>query len=293
MKAIEVSNLKKHFGKTKAVDGISFEVEKGEIFVFLGPNGAGKTTTIRCLMNFIKPTSGEIKILSQDAQKQSVKIMDKVGYLPGNVQLYDGWTGQEHIDFVESIRGKSQNVRELCKKLDFNPKLKFKHLSTGNKQKLGLILALMSNPQILIMDEPTVGLDPLLQNTIYEILEDLEKSGTTIFMSSHNLAEVERLCRRVGIIKAGKLIALEDIEKLNAKKTHIITVIFENTFNKNDFISKEVAIERVLPDGLVLNSKGDINIVLQKLAKNQIKDLEITHATLEEVFLEFYRGGEK
>jgi len=244
-------------------------------------------------MNFIKPTSGEIKILSQDAQKQSVKIMDKVGYLPGNVQLYDGWTGQEHIDFVESIRGKSQNVRELCKKLDFNPKLKFKHLSTGNKQKLGLILALMSNPQILIMDEPTVGLDPLLQNTIYEILEDLEKSGTTIFMSSHNLAEVERLCRRVGIIKAGKLIALEDIEKLHAKKTHIITVIFENTFNKNDFISKEVAIERVLPDGLVLNSKGDINIVLQKLAKNQIKDLEITHATLEEVFLEFYRGGEK
>jgi len=291
MSIVEVKNLKKHFGETKALNGISFEVAKGEIFVFLGPNGAGKTTTIRCLMNFIKPSEGGIKILGKDAQKDSESLKNHIGYLPGNVRLYDGWTGQDHIEFIESIRGKSKKVSNLISILDFDPKRKVRHLSTGNKQKLGLILALMSEPKILIMDEPTVGLDPLLQNAIYKILEDLKNSGTTVFMSSHNLHEVERLCSQVGIIKQGKLVALEKIEDLHAKRMHVITVNFSDKFDKNDFDFDGVEIQQESSDGLILNVKGDINPLIQKLSKYKIVDLEITHATLEEVFLEFYQDG--
>ena len=278
MSIIEVQNLKKNFGKTFAVDGISFSVEKGEIFGFLGPNGAGKTTTIRCLMDFIRPTEGTIKI--EDKKD--------IGYLPGNVRLYDGWTGEDHMKFIEGIRGKSERADELINKLDFNPKIKTKTLSSGNKQKLGLILALMYDPKLLIMDEPTVGLDPLLQNKIYEILEDLKSKGTTIFMSSHNLPEVERLCSRVGIIKDGKIIALEDIGKLHAKRIHIVTVVFSGKFDKKDFDFDGVKVSEVLPDGLVIKVKDDINILIKKLSNYNLKDINISHATLEEVFLEFY-----
>jgi len=291
MTILKVQNLKKYFGKTKAVDGISFEVSKGEIFGFLGPNGAGKTTTIRCMMDFIRPTSGSIKILDKDAQKDSEFLKSKIGYLPGSVKLYDGWTGHDHIAFLESIRGQSQNLPELISKLDFNPKIKFKTLSTGNKQKLGLILSLMSEPEVLIMDEPTVGLDPLLQSTIYDILENLNKKGTTIFMSSHNLSEVERLCSRVGIIKNGKIIALEEIENLGKKRMHAVEVHFAGSFNKDKFQAGNIEIVQELPDGLILNVRGDINPLVRQLADYPLKDLEITHASLEEVFLEFYQDG--
>jgi len=289
LNTIEVRNLKKYFGQTHAVDDISFSVEKGEIFGFLGPNGAGKTTTIRCLMDFIRPSSGEISIFNENAQNDSAKLKNKIGFLPGNVRLYEGWTGEDHIKFIEGIRGKSKKVAELIGKLDFNPRIKTRHLSSGNKQKLGLILALMNNPELLIMDEPTIGLDPLLQNTIYEILEESKKNGTTIFMSSHNLPEVERLCSRVGIIKDGKIIALEDIEKLHAKRIHNVILTFDGKFSQNDFKFNGVEISEVLPDGLILNVKGDINILLKKLSGYRLKDINISHATLEEVFLEFYQ----
>ena len=190
--AIEIVDLKKRFGSVKAVDGVTFKAEQGEAFGFLGPNGAGKTTTIRCLMDFIRPTSGKISIFGKDAQKDSVELKKLIGYLPGNVKLYGNWNGWDHIRFIESIRGKSKNVDDLIQKLDFNPKVRFHSLSSGNKQKLGLILTLMNEPKLLVMDEPTVGLDPLLQNTIYGLLNDLKKKGTTIFVSSHNLPEVEK-----------------------------------------------------------------------------------------------------
>lgn len=288
MHAIEINNLFRNFGKLTAVNDVSFSVESGEIFGFLGPNGAGKTTTIRCLMNFIKPTSGNIKILNKDAQLESAEIKSDLGYLSGNVRLYQNWTGKEHIEFVEDIRGKSKIVQNLIKKLDFNPNIKTRNLSSGNKQKLGLILALMHEPKVLIMDEPTVGLDPLLQNSIYEILEDLKARGTTIFMSSHNLSEVERLCSRVAIIKSGKIVTLENIHDLRSKRLHHISVRFDGKFNKNDFLSDEIQVEEVLPDGLVLAVKSDINPLIKKLNNYRVTDLEITHATLEEIFLEFY-----
>ena len=288
MSVVEIQNLKKYFGKIKAVDDISLNVGKGEIFGFLGPNGAGKTTTIRCLLNFLKPQSGEIKIFGLDSKKDSTKIKEKVGYLAGDVKLYDGWTANDHIGFLESIRRKKSICLTLAEKLNLNPQIKFKALSSGNKQKLGLVLALGFEPELLIMDEPTLGLDPLLQNTIYTILEDLKKKGTTIFLSSHNLAEVDRICDRVGIIKDGKLVATESIQGLKEKRMHVIEVQFNGPFNKADFYLANLEIRQELSDRLVIGARGDINPLIYKLAQYNLKDLKITHASLEEIFLEFY-----
>lgn len=295
---IEITDLKKYFSSVgtrgrdliKAVDGISFEVEKGEVYGFLGPNGAGKTTTIRCIMDFIRPTTGSIKVFGDDAYKESVPLKKRIGYLPGNVQLYDKWTGQEHIDFIESLMGKSKDAKDLIKRFSFDPSRKFKHLSSGNKQKLGLILALMHQQELVIMDEPTLGLDPLLQNEIYEIFDEMQERGHTIFVSSHNLPEVQRICDRVGIIKEGKLVGIEKVGELSKKRLRRITARFVDKFEKEDF--RFDGVERIenLSDGLILTVRGDINPVVKKLAGYKLLDLEISHATLEDVFLEFYKG---
>ncbi|MBU1166924.1 ABC transporter ATP-binding protein, partial [Patescibacteria group bacterium] len=158
---ISVRKLKKHFGKTKAVDGISFNVQKGEIFGFLGPNGAGKTTTIRCLMDFIRPQEGRIEILGQDAHQNAVELKKKIGYLSGQVRLYDHWNGKEHISLVAKLNGNKDIAQKLIKRLDFDTSKKAKTLSSGNRQKLGLIMAFMTEPEVMIFDEPTNALDPL------------------------------------------------------------------------------------------------------------------------------------
>jgi ABC-2 type transport system ATP-binding protein len=205
---IRVENLKKYFGPVRAVDGISLAVKKGEVFGFLGPNGAGKTTTIRLLMDFLRPDAGKILIPKKES----------LGYLSGDVRLYANWTGREHIAFVEGLRGRCPYVNKLREKFVFDEHQKVKNLSLGNRQKLGLILALMHEPEVLILDEPTLGLDPLLQNAIYEILAERATKGSAIFMSSHNLYEVERVCDRVSILKEGKIVATETIPE-ERKKT--------------------------------------------------------------------------
>jgi ABC-2 type transport system ATP-binding protein len=285
---IQINNLKKHFGPTKAVDGVTFDVKKGESFGFLGPNGAGKTTTIRCMMDFIRPSSGQITMLGLDARKDSVKLKQKIGYLSGNVKLYSKWTGSEHIKFVQDIRGKSKNVNDLIQKLNFDPNVKFGGLSSGNKQKLGLILALMNKPELLVMDEPTVGLDPLLQNTIYQIINELKASGTTVLISSHNLPEVEKICDRAGIIKLGKMVAVEDINELGQKRLHKIEVRFASKVNKSDFNAKDIEDIQEIKDGLIFTVGKNIDEVIKNISKHRITDIEVTHATLEDVFMKFY-----
>lgn len=288
MAVLEVKNLSKCFGKVNAVDDISFSVEKGEIFGFLGPNGAGKTTTIRCIMDFLRPSLGNINVFGLDSLKNSSEIKKRVGYLPADVSLYDGWTGQDHFNFLEKVKGKSENLSELIEKFDYNPKIKFKNLSTGNKRKLGIIIALMHKPELIILDEPTAGLDPLLQNTTYEILQDYQKTGSTIFMSSHNLAEVDRICSKVVIIKDGKIVATEGVSDLKNKKIHVVTVHFNGPFEPNNLLFEGAEVQEKLPDGLILDVKGDLNPLVKKLGAYDIRDLEISHASLEEVFLEFY-----
>jgi ABC-2 type transport system ATP-binding protein len=290
MAAIRVQNLKKYFGKTHAVDGISFEVKEGEIMGFLGPNGAGKTTTIRCLMDFIRPTEGKIEILGRDAQKNTAEIKTDIGYLSSEVDLYKSWTGQEHIHFLEKIRGISKFDEELISELKFDPRKKVAALSTGNRQKLGIILALMHQPKLLVLDEPTVGLDPLLQNYIYEVLKREAAKGKTIFMSSHNLAEVEKICDRVIILKDGKIVAVESINNIKRKRIYTVYAYFEGEIPKKEIITDGISLIEEFSDGLVLSVKGDTKPLLKKLASYEsLKDLEITHAGLEEVFMEFSR----
>lgn len=289
--AIKIKGLKKNFGRTQALRGLDFTVAKGEVFGFLGPNGAGKTTTIRCLMDFISPDSGEVKVLGLDAHKDTVALKAKIGYLPGNVRLHGNWTGKEHVAFVESIRGKSDRAQEIADRLELDLSKKFKNLSSGNKQKLGLVLALMHEPELLIMDEPTVGLDPLLQNEIYKLLEELKEKGTTIFFSSHNLPEVEKVCDKVGIIKDGKMVSVETIKGLASKRLHRVEVRFAKKVKKAEFEFDGVEDVVEITDGLAFNVGGDLNPVLKKLATYSVTDLTISHADLEEIFLRFYEKG--
>lgn len=289
MSAIEVKNLKKHFGKVKAVDGISFNVEKGEIYGFLGPNGAGKTTVIRCLMDFLRPDEGKSKILGLDAQENSVELKNKIGYLSPDERLYRGWTGNEHVDFVRSLRGNSKRAKIIAKQLDLDLSIKAWKLSSGNKQKLSLVLSMMSDPEILIMDEPTLGLDPLLQNKIYQILDKLQERGKTIFMSSHNLPEVEKICTKVAIIREGKIVATESISDLRSKRMYGIYAVFADEFRVSDFESLDIEVIDEDKNSLRFTAKGDINPLLKKLNEYRLKDLEIKRASLEEIFLEFYK----
>lgn len=290
MAVISVKNLKKYFGKTRAVDGISFEVDGGEIVGFLGPNGAGKTTVIRCLMDFIKPDTGKIKIFGLDAQKKSAQLKKDIGYLSSESTLYNSWTGQEHVNFLEKIRKIRKADEELTKNLNYDPRKKAGSLSTGNRRKLELILTLMHQPKLLILDEPTVGLDPLLQNYTYQILKTQAAKGSTVFMSSHNLAEVEKICDRVIILREGKIVAIENVNTLKSKKIYTIYAYFEGELPKKQLLSGGAKLVEEFADGLALKITGDIKPLLTKLGgyKN-LKDLEISHANLEEVFMEFYK----
>lgn len=291
MAVIEVKNLKKYFGKIQtvyAVNGVSFEVEKGEIFGFLGPNGAGKTTTIRCLMDFVRPTSGQTKILGKDCIIDSVYLKKKIGYLSDTAHFYDHWSAKKHFDFQESIRGKSKKLNELLVKFGLDPDLLFANSSSGNKRKLSIILALMNEPEILILDEPTSSLDPLLQTTFHSYIKDFAASGGTVFMSSHNLSEVEKICDRVGIIKDGKMVAVEKISDM--KLTKIFDVNFRaDGVDPNIFVDQNTEIVSFIKGLIMLKVKGDINPIIEKLSKIKIQDLEITHVSLEDIFMEFYK----
>lgn len=288
MAAIRVRNLKKYFKEKKAVDGISFEVTEGEIFSFLGPNGAGKTTTIRCMMDFIRPSEGSIEILGLDAQKKSLEIKKELGYLSAEVRLCDSWTGREHIDFFKKIIGDGNSADALVERLGFDPTVKARTLSSGNRQKLGIILALMSNPQVIILDEPTTGLDPLLQHTVYEILNESRKNGATIFMSSHNLSDVERISDRVGIIRAGKMVATESIASLKKKHLYTAHVTFKKKVSKQEIEEPGLEVVAELPTGFDIKVTEDLDRLVKKLAQFHIEDVEIEHAGLEEIFLKYY-----
>ncbi len=293
MASIRIDDLKKYFGNNRAVDGISIEVGKGEIFGFLGPNGAGNPTTIRCMMNFIHPLAGSISILGKDAQKDYVEIKKHTGYLSSNAHLYSNWDGQTHIDFVKRFNGRRDKSGQLVRQFGLDTKTKTRYLSTGNKQKLAIILAFMTEPEVVILDEPTQGLDPLLQNEVYELLHETAASGSTVFMSSHNLAEVARISSRVGIIKQGKMDASQSIISLKEKKLNIINAQFEQPVDKHEFLDENTELIKEFTAGLLLRVKGDINPALARLGKHRIAHIEISQPSLEDIFLEYYSNQEE
>lgn len=294
MAVIEITNLTKHFGSTTAVEDVSLVVESGEIFGFLGPNGAGKTTTIRMIMDFLRPTSGTIKLFGLDANYQGVAARKRIGYMPAPTAINERWTSHDHIQYARALRRQPDMADELVGRLGLNVQMTTKHLSTGNRQKLSLVLAFMFKPELIILDEPTNGLDPLLQQTVYEMIDDAHKRGATIFMSSHNLSEVEKTCTRVGVLRAGKLIAQETMASLQDKHLYHVSLQFEREYDRKLFIKSGVEIVHEEKRGLTLKVSGEIQPLLEAVAKSKPHDVTINHATLEEHFLEFYdRGGVK
>ena len=289
MNVINVDHLTKRFGKTIAVDDLSLQIEKGEIFGFLGPNGAGKTTTIRCLLDFIRPTSGDVSVLGHNCQKESVEVRKLVRYVGSGMKLYDNWNGWDHIRMAQSFRGSDGELKKYLELFSFNPDIRVHDLSFGNKQKLMLILALIGKPKVLILDEPTVGLDPILQNAIYDVLKGLQDDGATIFMSSHNLHEVEQLCSRAAISKPGQLVATESIRGLRQKKLYKVEATFAEAFDAKKFEAENVKIINARPRFVTLQVQGDVNKVVYALSKEKLTDLSVARADLEDVFLDFYR----
>ncbi len=267
---IEINNLTKDYGDGKGIFDISFSVNRGEVFGFLGPNGAGKTTTIRHLMGFMRSMEGECKINGMDCWGESAKIQEKLGYIPGEINFFDDMTGEEFLKFILKYRGMTVENRmyELMDFFELNPKGKIKKMSKGMKQKIGIISAFMHNPDILILDEPTSGLDPLMQNKFIELIEKEKQRGKTILLSSHIFEEVERTCDRIGIIRNGRMVAVDSVE--NLRKRHMRTY--------------DVTLKT--PEEAKLFAK-DFGGIAQG---NEVR--VSSRLSLEEIFLDYYRSGD-
>lgn len=284
--AIEMDGLTRRFGDFVAVDHVTLKIPKGQLYGFLGLNGAGKTTTIRCLMDFIRPDAGTISILGQPAGHNAA-LKRRIGYLSSDLQLHPGWTGQAHIGFLGSIKGAGR-AAELVKLLELDTSKKAGDLSSGNQQKLAIVLAFLGHPELLIMDEPTRALDPLLQNQLYELLKDFAAGGGTVFFSSHNLAEVQSLCDAVAVIKSGKIVAAEAMRDLLKVSLHKVTATASRAFSADDFHSPAIKVLSHNGRSISLKVTGEIDAAVKVLSKYHLTDIEITHANLEDVFMEFY-----
>lgn len=291
---VEIRGLRKYFNGTKAVDGISFSVESGELFGFLGPNGAGKTTTIRMMMDYLRPSAGEVRIFGKNVITDGVSIRGRIGYMPAVTSLNERWTGSDHIAYARALRKLPDTADDLVRRLGLDVTKTAKQLSTGNRQKLSLVLAFMFASDLIILDEPTNGLDPLLQQTVYEMIHEAHRRGATIFMSSHNLNEVEKVCTRVGVLRQGTLIAQETIASLQDKHLYKVTLQFERDVAASDFDLPNSKIVACGQRHVQLSYSGDVQPLLNFVAKMRVHDATVDHATLEEHFMEFYdRGGTK
>jgi ABC-2 type transport system ATP-binding protein len=287
---ISCRDLTKFYGNTRGIEGLDLDVSKGEIFGFLGPNGAGKTTTIRQLMGMLKPTRGTAIILGLDSWSDSVEIKLHVGSIAGDVNLYDNMRVSELIDYVDRFRpGNDPMRKELIERFSLDTEKKVKSLSSGNRQKVSIVIAFMHDPDILILDEPTSGLDPLKQQEFYNLLEELRERGKTVFLSSHILSEVERVCDRVGIVKDGRLVDVSSIETLVQKKVRHMDVIFRSDVDSKEFESlPEVSEVRRYDKHMRITIQGDIDAVIKKLAGHEVEDLTFKQPSLEDFFLSFY-----
>lgn len=288
---IVAEELTKFYGSSRGVEGLHFEVRAGEVFGYLGPNGAGKTTTIRTLLDLLRPTKGRASIFEMDTHRNSIEIRRRIGYLPGELSLYDNLTSRQYLDYFASLRGGSgkASVDGLAERLRLELDIRIKSLSHGNRQKAALIQAFMHEPDLLVLDEPTQGLDPLVQQEFYSLVDEARDAGRTVFISSHVLPEIERLCDRVGIIREGRLVEVADVGDLKAKAQRTVEVHFSHPVDPTEFASLPgVRDAHMLGDILRCTITGPMDPLVKALARHEVTNLETREQSLEDIFLAFY-----
>lgn len=290
MYAIEVNNLTKRYGAARGIEDVSFDVKEGEIFGFIGPNGAGKSTTIRTLLSLIYPTSGNAKIFGRDFIKQSVEIKKEIGYLPSEVFYYDKMKVIDLLKYSASFYKKDcgKRMMELAEIMDLDLNRKIDDLSYGNRKKVGIVQGLQHQPKLIILDEPTGGLDPLMQQRFFDLLAEENRKGTTILFSSHILSEVQKMCNRVAIIKEGKIISLEKISTLRANSYKRIQAELTDQADPKLFSIDGVTNAIAQGNQLSFLYKGDINSILRKLSEVTLLNLLIEEPSLDEIFMHYY-----
>ena len=289
--AIVTEGLTKYYDGRRGIVDVALEVRAGEVFGFLGPNGAGKTTTIRLLLDLIRPTAGRARVLGLDVREESLEIRRRVGYLPGELALWERMTGAELLAFLGELRGGVDRrfVAELAERLDCDLSARIGSLSHGSKQKVALIQAFMHRPELLILDEPTTGLDPLMQEEFQRMVAEVRAEGRTVFLSSHILREVERTCDRVGIIREGRLVAVEDVGDLRARELRVLDLHFAGPVPASAFQGLPGVQEvEAKGDGVRLTVAGPLDAVVKAAARYEVVDLTSHEPSLEEIFLRFY-----
>jgi ABC-2 type transport system ATP-binding protein len=289
MSVIEVAHLTKYYGKSRGIVDVSFEVAEGEIFGFIGPNGAGKSTTIRLLLSLIHPTSGSARVFGQDVVTRGPEIRRDIGYLPSEVYYYEGMRVIDLLKYSTSFYpgDSAQRLRDLSEIMELELNRRISDLSYGNKKKVGIVQGLLHSPRLLFLDEPTAGLDPLMQRKFFNLIREENARGVTVFFSSHILGEVQRLCTRVGIIREGRLVEISDIRSLqqnNYKKVRVTA----DALDPAGFELPGVTNLQSDDSTATFFFKGDINGVLQRLGRLRVTDVTIEEPTLEEIFMHYY-----
>ena len=292
---ISTTDLTKFYGTHRGISGVSLDINEGEVFGLLGPNGAGKTTCIRIFLDFIRPTSGSATILGMDSRSDSVEIRRNVGYLPGDFITYEKLTAEELLQYFANLRGGHlRKAKVLAERFDLDLSRKIGELSRGNRQKVGLIQAFMSDPKLLILDEPTTGLDPLLQQEFHTLVLEEVEAGKTLFVSSHVLPEVEVICDRVGIIREGSIVAVEEVATLRKQTVTKIEIEFGQAISKAEFEGVDGVSEVTIKDHqLSCNVTGNVDSLIKLAARYTVVNIQSGHPALEEVFLTYYSQPDK
>jgi ABC-type multidrug transport system ATPase subunit len=288
---IETERLTKWYGKHRGVVEVDLQIEAGEVFGFLGPNGAGKTTTIRLLLDHIHPTSGRARVFGIETTVDPVAIHRRIGYLPGEFSLYDRLTGGQTLTYFANLRGGVEPTYQasLIERFEVDPTRRFREYSKGNKQKIGLVIALQHRPELLILDEPTAGLDPLVQRTFFSLLRELVADGTTAFLSSHILSEVEKSCDRVAIIRDGRLVTVDRVDALRDLAHHQVELRFSGPVPASEFEALPGVSDVVTDDHVLrLRVAGPITPVVRAAARYELLDFVSREPSLEETFLAQY-----
>ena len=291
---IHTERLTKRYGEQRGIDDVSLDVEAGEIYGFLGPNGAGKTTTIRTLLALLHPTSGAAWVFGLHSERDSAAIRARLGNLPGDFAYDPRLTGRDVVEHFARLRGMRGLGRapELAERFDADLDRPLGELSRGNRQKIGLVQALFHEPELLMLDEPTSGLDPLIQEQFIEFVEDERERGATVFLSSHELDEVQRACDRVGIIREGRLIAVERVAELMGRSYRHVTIEFESPPSVGEFARLPGVHGIVASDRRVsFHAEGHLDAVVKAAARHRVRDIEVTQPTLDEIFLTYYGAG--